>query len=103
MVAPPVSVTSNGVVVQVPTPGVVQLAGVAALVRKSGKPRADAKFPLRSNRLGTVATASVMPRVIRRCSSEKKKKVLSLPLHTAGPPSPKRGKVTGPLRVKPKL
>src|ERR1051325_11234035 len=73
MLLPLVSVTSNGVFEQVPTPGVVQLAGVAAVVLKSGRPRAAEKLPPRSARLGTVAIASVMPRVMRRCSSEKKK------------------------------
>src|SRR5258705_5437973 len=39
-----------------------------------------------------------------RCSSnEKKKKVLSLPFQIDGPPSPNRGKITGPLNVPPKL
>ena len=102
MLAPVVSVTKSGVFEQVPVPGVVQLP-VPALVAKSGSPRADAKLPLRSRTLGTVAIASVMPRVMRRCSCEKKKNVLSLPYHTERPPSPKSGIVTGPLKVPPKL
>src|SRR5687767_15922106 len=102
MVLPFVSVTSTGLAVQPAAPA--RQEAVLAVLRKSSPPRLDEKSPARSASEGTVAVAAVMPRVMRRCSCEKKKKVLSRPLEVAlAGPSPNLGMATGPLEVPPKL
>jgi hypothetical protein len=102
-VVPFVASTFNGVVVHVPTPGVVHDPGVAAEVWNSGKPRLEEKSPARCAAVGTMAVLAVVARRMRRASSEKKKKVLFFALYKAGPPSPNRSSVIGPLTVPPKV
>src|SRR5215207_6309629 len=105
MLLPFVSSAVKGVFEQVPCNGVVQagLVGLVPLTRKSGSPRVDERSPLRCAAEGTAGSAEVAPREMRRCSSEKKKKVLFFPLFHHLPPSPKLRNGSGPPRVPPKL
>ena len=57
---------------------------------------------VRESGVGT-SRVSVIPFPWRSPSYETKKNVLLRPLHSAGPPSPNRGRMTGPPNVPPKL
>src|SRR5687768_3776033 len=76
---------------------------VEPALRQRRLPRFAEKLPERSAAVGTVEPVFVIARLVRRTSSEKKKKVRSRPLQYESPPSPKRGSITGPLKVPPKL